>query len=198
VLAHLHINWLLNKDEEIPPLNQKFFQNVLVQVSEILYLKEMPCKYKGLVSTYEALCPMGYKPGYRDYINTILGNGCEVIMETATKNHLSLNFYKQRFKYIQNLRPKLSKGKVYDIMKGIYNEKYSGSNLIVLELQKLLGDQVPTTKAIVRNPMNVLRVYREILKYYKEYEEKKTPYKTEFHQRKCQKEKKMVLQKRGM
>jgi hypothetical protein len=32
--------------------------------------------------------------------------------------------------------------------------------------------------------MNVLRVYREILKYYKEYEEKKTSGNTEFHQRK--------------
>jgi hypothetical protein len=29
-----------------------------------------------------------------------------------------------------------------------------------------LGDQAPTAKAIKRNLTNVLRVYREILKYY--------------------------------
>jgi hypothetical protein len=50
-------------------------------------------------------------------------------------------------------------------MKGIYDEKYSSSNPIVLDFQKLLGDQVPTTKAIKRDPKNLLQVYNEILKY---------------------------------
>jgi hypothetical protein len=75
---------------------------------------------------------MGYKPGYRDYIFTILGNGCAVDMETATNNHLSLNFYKQWFKYIQKFHPKLLKEEVHDVMKGIYDEVYSGSKSIVL------------------------------------------------------------------
>jgi hypothetical protein len=44
-------------------------------------------------------------------------------METATKNHLSLYFYKQCFKNIQKLHPKLSKGEGYEVMKGIYDEK---------------------------------------------------------------------------
>jgi hypothetical protein len=43
----------------------------------------------------------------------------------------------------------------------------------VLEFRKLLGYQAPTTKAIRRNLTNVLRLYKEVLKYYKEYEEKK-------------------------
>jgi hypothetical protein len=66
-------------------------------------------------------------------------------------------------------------------MECIYDEKYSGSNQIVLEFGKLLGDQVPTTKAIERNQTNALRVYKVILKYYKEYEEKKTTGKIELH-----------------
>jgi hypothetical protein len=37
VLANLHIIWLLDKDKERPPLNQKFFKNVLVQVFVMLY-----------------------------------------------------------------------------------------------------------------------------------------------------------------
>jgi hypothetical protein len=119
-------------------------------------------------------------------------------METPTKNHLSLTFYKWCSKYNQKLHPKLPKGQVYEVMKGIYEEKYAGSNLIVLEFRKLLGDQAPTAKAIEKNPTNVLRVYKQILQYYKEYEEKKTLGNTEFHQRKRQKKKKMHPQKRGM
>jgi hypothetical protein len=61
-----------------------------------------------------------------------------------------------------------------------------------------LGDQASTTKAIERNPTYVLRVYREILKYYKEYEEKKTPGNTELHQRKSLKKQKTRPQKRGV
>jgi hypothetical protein len=141
---------------------------------------------------------MGYKPGYRDYINTILGNGCAVDMATATKNHLSLNFYKWCSKYIQKLHPELSKGEVYEVMKGIYEEKYSGDDPIVKEFRELLGDQAPTEKAIEKNPTNVLKVYRQILQYYKAYEEKKTLGNTEFHQRKRKKKKKKRLQKRGL
>jgi hypothetical protein len=136
VLANLHIIWLLDEGKEVPPLNQKFFQNVLAQVS-VLLRKEMDCKDEELVSTFEKhyknLRPTGYQPGYRDYIAGIIRNGCAVDMETATKNHLTLNFYKWCSKYIQKLYPKLSKGEVYDIMKGIYEEKYSGSNQIVLD-----------------------------------------------------------------
>jgi hypothetical protein len=76
--------------------------------------------------------------------------------------------------------------------------KYSGSNLIVLEFGNLLGDQVPTTKGIERNPTNVLKVYSEMLGYYKDLGDKKTPGKSEYHPRKSLKKKKPVLQKRGM
>jgi hypothetical protein len=54
-------------------------------------------------------------------------------------------------------------------MQGIYDEKYSGSNQIVLDFQKVLGNQVPTAKAIKMNLTNILRGYKEILRYYNEY-----------------------------
>jgi hypothetical protein len=137
VLANLHIIRMLDEGREVPPLNQKFFQNVLAQVSVLLYRKEMDCKDEELVTTFEKhykdLRPTGYQPGYRDYIAGIIRNGCAVDMETATKNHLTLNFYKRCSKYIQKLYPKLSKGEVYDVMRGIYEEKYSGSNPVVLD-----------------------------------------------------------------
>jgi len=103
----------------------------------LLYRKEMDCKDEELVTTFEKhykdLRPTGYQPGYRDYMAGIIGNGCALDMEIATKSHLTLNFYKQCSKYIQKLYPKLTKGGVYNVMKGIYEEKYSGSNQIVLD-----------------------------------------------------------------
>jgi hypothetical protein len=39
--------------------------------------------------------------------------------------------------------------------------KYSGSYQIVLDFQKLLGDQMLSLKAIEMNVTNVLRVYKE-------------------------------------
>jgi hypothetical protein len=206
VLANLHITRLLDEGKEVPPLNQKYFQNVLAQVAVMLYCKEMDCKDEELVTTFEEhykdLRPTGYQPGYRDYINGIIGNGCAVDMETATKNYLTLNFYKQCSKYIQKLYPKLSKGEVYDIMKGIYEEKYSGSKKIVLDFQRLLGYQAPTNWAIEKNPTNVLKVYKDILQYYKECKEKKHQDSTGqemmmFPQRMKGKKTKMRPQKRG-
>jgi hypothetical protein len=44
VLANLHIIWLLDKDKEILPLNQKFSQYVPVQGSVMLYQNDMSCK----------------------------------------------------------------------------------------------------------------------------------------------------------
>jgi len=207
VLANLHIIWLLDEDKEVPPLNQKVFQNVLALVRVMLYCKEMDCKDEELVTAFEkhykVLRLTGYQPGYRDYMNGIIGTGCTVDMETATKNHLTLNFYKQCSKYIQKLYPKLSKGEVYDIMKGIYEEKYSGSNKIVLDFQKLLRDQAPTDWVIVKNPTNVLKVYKNILQNYKEFEEKKHQDSTGqemmmFPQRMQRKKTKIRPQKRGM
>ncbi len=61
-------------------------------------------------------------------------------------------------------------GEVYDIMKGIRYEKYSGSNQIVLEFWKLMGNQVPTTKAIEIKCTQGVQGER----YYKEYGEKKS------------------------
>jgi hypothetical protein len=52
-----------------------------------------------------------------------MGNSCVVEVETANKNHLTLNFCKQCFKHIQKWHPKLSKKEVYEIIKGIYDEK---------------------------------------------------------------------------
>jgi hypothetical protein len=91
---------------------------------------------------------------------------------------------------------------VYDIMKGIH-DKYNGSNQIVLDFRKLLGDQVPTDRVIEKNPTNVLKVYKDILRYYKECQEKKHQNSTGqemmmFPQRVQGKKTKMRPQKRGM
>jgi hypothetical protein len=60
--------------------------------------------------------------------------------------------------------PQVIQGDVYDVMKGIYVEKYSGTNQIVLDFRKLLRDQAPTDQVIEKNPTNVLKVYKDILR----------------------------------
>ena len=60
--------------------------------------------------------------------------------------------------------PQVIQGDVYDVMKGIYVEKYSGTNQIVLDFRKLSGDQAPTNQVIEKNPTNVLKVYKDILR----------------------------------
>jgi len=108
-----------------------------VKVSVMLHQNEMLCKDEELVSAFEenykSLRHMGYQHRYTDYVNTFLSNGCMVDTETSTKNHLFLTFYKQCSKYNQKLYPKLLKEEVYDIMKGVYDEKYFGSNQIMLD-----------------------------------------------------------------
>ena len=91
-------------------------------------------------------------------------------METATKNHLVLNFYKRCSKYVQNIHPDLTKKDVYEVMKGIYEKNYSGNNQVVLQFCSLLGNQVPTEVGIALDATKVLQVYQEILTYNKEKE----------------------------
>jgi hypothetical protein len=43
----------LDEDREIPPLNQQFFQTILVKVSVMLHQNEMLCKDEELVSAFE-------------------------------------------------------------------------------------------------------------------------------------------------
>jgi hypothetical protein len=43
--------------------------------------------------------------------------------------------------------PNLSKEDVHDVMKGIYDEAYSGSNSIVLHYQDLIRNQVPRSSS---------------------------------------------------
>ncbi len=88
-------------------------------------------------------------------------------IETATKNHLVLNFYKRCSKYIQNVHLNLTKKDVYEAMKGIYEKNYSSNNQVVLQFHSLLGNQVPTEVGIALDAMKVLQVYQEILTYNK-------------------------------
>jgi hypothetical protein len=69
-------------------------------------------------------------------------------METATKNHLVLNFYKRCYKYIQQLDLNLSKKDIYKVVKGFYEKNYSGNNQVVLQFHSILGNQVPTEVGI--------------------------------------------------
>ena len=84
-------------------------------------------------------------------------------METATKNHLALNFYKRCCKYIQDLNPNLTKQDIYNVMVGIYEKNYSGNNQVVLQFCILLRNQVLIDVVIESDASNILKAYQDIL-----------------------------------
>jgi hypothetical protein len=62
-------------------------------------------------------------------------------------------------------------------VKSIYEEKYSGSNKIVLYYQKLIRSPDSSHEAGVRemHPAKVLKVYKKLLKFWKASDQGRTP-----------------------
>ena len=167
LFANMHIIRLLRQNKPIPTLNQKFFTNVLQLSSKTYKRKEMECKDKDLLLSYDIYKqnhPSDYQVGYRDYITSIL-NYIALEMETATQNHLVLNFYKRFFTYIKNKHPMLSKSEVCKICKGLFDKNYQLNNPIVLQYRQLLNNLPPDERLSKINPTSILQIYDEILTY---------------------------------
>ncbi len=88
-------------------------------------------------------------------------------METATLNHLVLNFYKCCTNYIWQNHPHLTKKQVYDVMTNVYSETYEGSDPIALNIRNALGNIPPTEENVKKNPTSIINVYSKILTYSK-------------------------------
>jgi hypothetical protein len=79
------------------------------------------------------------------------------------QNHLTLNFYKQFFRYILNKHPMLSRSEVYGICKGLYDKNYQLNNPIVLQYRQLLNNCPPDKRLSKIDPTSILQIYDEIL-----------------------------------
>ena len=169
LLANLHIIRLLDEGINIPALNQGFFQNAIALTSKLYNRKEKKCNDSKLQDTfdcYKQTRPNSYKVGYRDFITSIL-NYVAADMETATLNHLVLNFYKRCTNYIRKNHPHLTKKQVYDVMTNVYSETYEGSDPIALNIRNALGNIPPTEENVKKNPTSIINVYSKILTYSK-------------------------------
>jgi hypothetical protein len=71
----------------------------------------------------------------------------------------------------------LSKDKVHDVSKSIYEEEYSGSKMIVLYFCKLIRSPDSSQEAGVResHPAKVLKVYHKLLKFRKASDQGRAP-----------------------
>lgn len=168
-IANIHILRSLKEKKELPLLNQVFFQKCCASVSAFYGRKEMEMKDKDLLCTfnqYQSFRPTDYKVAYRDNITIVL-NYIAKDMEVATINHLTLNFYSRFSKYLKSKFPLLDSKDVYEICKGIYEKEYKGSNELVMEYRKKLGNRPPYENYIKKDPSFVLSVYQEILQYRK-------------------------------
>ncbi len=167
LFANVQIIRLLRQNKPIPTLNQKFFTNVLQLSSKTYKRKEIECKDKDLLQSYDVYKqnnPTDYQVGYRDYITSIL-NYSALEMETVMQNHLVINCYKQFFHYIKNKHPMLSKSEVCKICKGLFDKNYQLNNPIVLQYRQLLNNLPPDERLSKINPTSILQIYDEILTY---------------------------------
>ena len=164
-LANLHILQLLKDEKPIPQLNQSFFQSCCACVSE---MKDRNAKEKidqdlqDSLERYKKCRPENFKVAYRDNI-TIVFNYIAKEMETATINHLVLNFYKRFNRFLEERYPDIDKQERYKICSAIYEENYDGDNVVVLEYRKKLNNKPPWEKHVKKDASYILGVYHEIL-----------------------------------
>ena len=76
--------------------------------------------------------------------------------------------HKKCFKYIETQHPKMSKDELYDVLSSIYEEKYSGSNEIVLYYRMLI-------RSPDSSQAKVLEAYYKLLKFWKVSDQGRTP-----------------------
>jgi hypothetical protein len=169
LVANLHVIKLLGENKPIPPLNTKFFQNVLQLSSKLYKRKAKLCNDIQLQETfnsYEQSRPNGYKVAYRDYITSIL-NYVALEMETSTKNHLILNFYRRFTHYIKHKHPEMSKKEIYEVTKGLFNKNSTMTHPILHHYRAILNNVPINEVAVEKNPTSILKIYNEILTYNK-------------------------------
>jgi hypothetical protein len=76
--------------------------------------------------------------------------------------------YKKCLKYIEAQHPNMSKDKLYEVLNSIYEEKYIGSNKIVLHYRTLI-------RSPDSSQAKVLKVYYKLLQFWKALDQGRTP-----------------------
>jgi hypothetical protein len=76
--------------------------------------------------------------------------------------------YKKCLKYIETQHPNMSRDELYDVLNSIYEEKYSGSNKIVVYYQTLI-------RSPDSSQAKVLKVYYKLLQFWKVSDQGRTP-----------------------
>jgi len=79
-----------------------------------------------------------------------------------------MQLYKKCLKYIKTQHPNMSRDELRDVLNSIYEEKYSGSNKIVLYYQKLI-------RSPDSSQAKVLKVYYKLLMFWKASDQGRTP-----------------------
>ena len=167
VFANLHILRLLKTEKPLPKLNQSFFQDCCFCVSTMYQRSAKEQTNQNLLDTldrYIKCRPENYNVAYRDNI-AIVFNYIAKEMETATINHLVLNFYKRFNRYLEEKYPQLSITERYKICTALYQEEYEGDNPIIIEYRTKLNNKPPYEKFVKQDASYILSVYYEILTF---------------------------------
>ena len=165
--ANLHILRLLKTGKPLPKLNQSFFQECCLCVSQMYQRNAKEQTKEDLIETlerYKKCRPENYNVAYRDNI-AIVFNYIAKEMETATINHLVLNFYKRFNRYLEEKYPQLSITERYKICTALYQEEYEEDDPIIIEYRTKLNNQPPYEKFVKQDASYILGVYYEILTF---------------------------------
>jgi hypothetical protein len=107
--------------------------------------------------------------------NTEFHHGKSLKKKKTHPQKRGMQLYKWCFNCIEKQHLMLSKEEVHDVMEGIYDEVYSGSNCIVLHYRDLVKNQVSTQGAgdMETHLAKVLKVYQKRLSYWKESDQRR-------------------------
>ena len=160
--ASLHIIRLLENNQDLPILNQQYFYTCVLYTTRIKRNQSRATSQNVSLDETSKIFYQFHTPEiFRDGITCIINNMCKE-METATINHLTLNFWARLYKYI-----KLVYGikNPYKICNGILVEEYLGNDWIVCKYREMMNYSSNNVKDVKDNPTHILRLYKHILQY---------------------------------
>jgi len=162
-LANIHfLKHLENNNNDLPTLNQPYFQKLCTSVSCMYDKKNQePDDIKDINNEYKNCYPNDYKMPSKDYLGALINNIAKE-MSVASNNHIILNFGKRLLRYI-NLKYNIKNA--WYLLNDIFNEKLTYvPNWYEVEIKEWLKIP-PKEEEIKKNLNHFIKLSFDILKF---------------------------------
>jgi hypothetical protein len=161
-LANIHFLKHLENNDDLPTLNQSYFQKLCTSVSCMYDKKNQePDDIKDINNEYKKCYPNDYKLPSKDYHGALINNIAKE-MSVASNNHIILNFGKRLLRYI-NLKYNIKNA--WYLLNDMFNEKLPYvPNWYEVELKEWLVYS-PKEEEIKKNLNHFIKLSYDILKF---------------------------------